>query len=230
MEGLTLYTVLITALVDSINPCAIGVLILLCSALFALSHNPRRMLAAGLIYVFVVFLTYFSAGIGLLYFLHIFKLAKPVGVAVGILVVILGFVELKDFFWYGKGFSLSIPARYAEKIKTMSAKATVPGIILLGFLVAAVELPCTGGPYLAITTFLAQNPLSWQAIYLLLIYNFIFVLPLLVILGIAYFSQNIESLKSAKDRYKRWMRLFMGVVMVTLGILLIAYARGDIII
>ena len=228
MEELAFYTVLVTALVDSINPCAIGVLILLCSALFALSHNPRKMLIAGLIYVFVVFLTYFSAGIGLLYFLHIFSLAKPVGVAVGILVVILGFVGLKDFFLYGQGFSLAIPARYSKKIKKMSANVTIPGIIALGFLVAAVELPCTGGPYLAITAFLAQNPLNFQAIYLLLIYNFIFVLPLLAILGVAYFSNNIKALKSMKDRYKKWMRLFMGVVMIALGILLIAYARGDI--
>ena len=184
----------------------------------------------GLMYIVTVYVTYFAAGVGLLYFLHRWSLAEPVGIVVGLLVVVLGFFEIKDFFWYGKGFSLRIAGRFSRRIQAMSARATIPGVMLLGFLVAAVELPCTGGPYLAITTLIAQNPLNLQAIYLLLIYNFIFVLPLLTILGIVYAGNSVDTLKHLKDKYKKWMRLFTGIVMIALGILLIMYARGDIVI
>ncbi len=235
LQDVSLYTVIVTALVDSINPCAIGVLIFLCSTLLAMSQNVHRMLAAGLIYVIAVYITYFLAGLGLLYFLQRFNISEPVGVAVGVIVIILGFFEIKDFFWYGKGFSLQIAPRRAEKIKQLAQKATLPIIIGLGFLVAAVELPCTGGPYLAITTYLANrvtdNPLYYlRAVYYLLIYNFIFVLPLLAIIGIVYAGRSIHALHAWQEKYKKWMRLAMGIIMITLGFLLVLYARGVIII
>ena len=99
-----------TALVDSINPCAIGVLVLLISTLLALSDNKKNMIKVGLIYISAVFLTYLLAGIGLLYFIQQFNIAKPLGILVGAIVIFLGLVEIKDFFWYGKGFSLTIPS------------------------------------------------------------------------------------------------------------------------
>lgn len=235
LADISLYTVLITALVDSINPCAIGVLIFLCSTLLAMAKSVKRMLMAGFIYVLAVYITYFLAGIGLLYFLQRFNLAEPIGIVVGIIIIILGFFEIKDFFWYGKGFSLQIAPARAEKIKKLAQKATLPVIVGLGFLVAAVELPCTGGPYLAITTYLANrvtdNPLYYfRAIIYLLIYNFIFVLPLLIIIGVVYAGRSIEALHEWQKKYKKWMRLAMGIVMVSLGFLLVLYARGVIVI
>lgn len=235
LSDVSLYTVVVTALVDSINPCAIGVLIFLCSTLLAMSKNIHRMLVSGFIYVAAVYITYLLAGLGLLYFLQRFNLAEPIGVVVGIIVIILGFFEIKDFFWYGKGFSLQIAPNRVEKIKKLAQKASLPIVIGLGFLVAAVELPCTGGPYLAITTYLANrvadNPLYYiRAIYYLLIYNFIFVLPLLAIVGIVYAGRSVSALHEWQNKYKKWMRLAMGIIMVALGFLLVLYARGVIII
>src|SRR3989344_7167978 len=148
--------VLTTALVDSINPCAIGVLILLIATLLSVAHDKKRLLLIGTIYILAVYITYMLAGIGLLLFIQRFNLAEPIGIGVGILIIILGFIEMKDFWWYGKGISLTIPARRSEQIKKMVKRLSVPGAILLGIFVAAVELPCTGGPYLAITTLLSK--------------------------------------------------------------------------
>ncbi len=61
-------TVVVTALVDSINPCAIGVLILLISVLVAFK-SKKDMLKIGLIYILAVYVTYLAAGLGILYFL-----------------------------------------------------------------------------------------------------------------------------------------------------------------
>ena len=61
--------VLSTALVDSINPCAIGVLVIMIATLLKLSNNRKKMLSIGIIYITTVFLTYLAAGFGLLTFI-----------------------------------------------------------------------------------------------------------------------------------------------------------------
>ncbi len=218
--------VITTALVDSINPCAIGVLILLISTLLVLSKNRHKMLLTGLIYILAVYITYFFAGIGLLLFIQRFRLAEPLGIIVGAIVIILGLIEVKDFWWYGKGFSLAIPYKRSKQIKEKIKKITVPGAIVLGIFVAAVELPCTGGPYLAITALLSKIGFDSTVVAYLLLYNFIFVLPLIVILGLVYFGLSTKKLQNWKDKNRKWMRLFTGLIMICLGILLILFAMN----
>jgi len=222
----TLPIVLTTALVDSINPCAIGVLVLMIGTLLALSRNKHKMLVIGLIYIAAVYITYFLAGVGLLLFIQRFNLAEPIGIAVGSLVIILGLVEIKDFWWYGKGFTLAIPYKRSKQIEEKIKKLTIPGAIALGIFVAAVELPCTGGPYLAITTLLAKIGFDPTVISYLLLYNFIFVLPLLVILLLVYFGLSAKKVEGWRKKNRKWMRLITGLIMVGLGILLILFAMN----
>lgn len=227
VADLRLPTVIVTALVDSVNPCAIGVLILLISTLLSLLKDKKRMLKVGLIYIVAVYISYFLAGLGLLTILQRLPLdiAQFVGMLVGGIVVILGLIELKDSFFRkeGQNASLGINPKYVDKIKGMAKKTTIPGIIALGVFVAAVELPCTGGPYLAITALLAKH-FDLKAFIYLAIYNFIFVLPLIVIVGLAYWGTSVERLKGWKDANKKWMHLGMGLLMVGLGVLLILFA------
>ncbi len=220
--------VITTALVDSINPCAIGVLVLLIGTLIALSKNRHKMLLTGAIYIIAVYLTYFLAGIGLLLFIQRFNLAEPIGIIVGALVIILGLVEIKDFWWYGKGFTLSIPYKRSQQIKKRVKKITVPGAIVLGIFVAAVELPCTGGPYLAITALLSKIGFDPLVVGYLLLYNFIFVLPLIIILLLAYFGLSTKKIEEWRKKNRKWMRLITGLIMVALGVLLILFSTGAI--
>ncbi len=222
----TLPVVFVTALIDSINPCAIGVLILLITTLLGLLHNKRKMLLVGLIYIGAVFVTYLAAGFGLLIFIQKLNISEELNWIVAIIVILLGFIEIKDFFWYGSGVSLQIPANRAEQIKKYMNHITISSAVVLGIFVAAVELPCTGGPYLAITTLLAKIGLTWKIFWLLVLYNLIFVLPLLIILGITYFGANIKKIKEWKEQEKKWMRLFIGLVMIILGILMILWGKG----
>lgn len=225
----TITTVIITALVDSINPCAIGVLILLVSTLLAGSKSKAQILKIGLIYITAVYITYFLAGLGLMFFLRSIPLwvSQYISIAVGTIVVLAGLVEIKDFFWYGKGFSLQIGSDKAKKIHKYVEKITVPGIIFLGAFVAGVELPCTGGPYLAITLILSQNFNIWTLI-LLAIYNIIFVLPLIVILTAVYFGVKVQNIKRWKQSSRSWMRLAIGILLILLGWLLILIANNTI--
>lgn len=223
----SLMTVLITALVDSINPCAIGVLILLISTLLATAQTKSSILKIGLIYIGTVYVTYFLAGLSLMTFLHVLPLviAQWIAIIVGSIIVVAGLIEIKDFFWYGEGFSLAITPEYVKKIHKYSQKLTVPSVIFLGAFVAGVELPCTGGPYLAITLILSQQ-FSLNALLLLAIYNVIFVLPLVVILLMVFFGKRVQHIKMWKHKWRTHMRLAMGILLIALAWLLILIANG----
>lgn len=218
--------VITTALVDSINPCAIGVLVLLITTLVTLSKNKHKMLVTGIIYILAVYITYLLAGIGLLLFIQRFNLAEPLGIFVAGLIIILGLIEIKDFWWYGKGFTLNIPYKRSLQIKKMVKKISTPGAIILGIFVAAVELPCTGGPYLAITTLLSKIGFNLTVIGYLLLYNFIFILPLIIILLLVYFGLSTKKIETWRKKNRKWMRLITGLIMLVLGILLILFSTN----
>ncbi len=224
----TLATVVLAALIDSINPCAIGVLILLISTLIVI-RKKVKMLSIGLLYILAVFLTYLLLGFGLMTFMAAIPLvvAEYISIAVGLLVVFAGLVEIKDYFWYGEGFSLRIPYKYSKKIEGKMKKLSLGAVIFLGAFVAAVELPCTGGPYLAITLLLSQN-FNMAAFWYLVLYNIIFVLPLLVILGLALGGMKVYRIQQWKQTNKSYMRLATGLILIALGWLLMLIANGTI--
>lgn len=220
-------TVVFTALIDSINPCAIGVLVLMISVLLGAKHTVKRLLFLGGLYIVSVFATYLVAGLGLVYFLAWLPLVvtEYIAITVGVIIVIAGVIEIKDYFWYGEGFSLAIPPRYAKKLHDFSARATVPGIVFLGAFVAGVELPCTGAPYLAIITLLSQY-FDLSAFLLLVLYNVIFVLPLVVILLLVASGKHLYDIKAWKQRTRHYMRLGMGIMLIVMGWLLMLIANG----
>lgn len=222
----TLTTIVVTGVIDSVNPCAIGVMILLLSTLLA-TKQKKRMVKVGLMYVFAVFITYLAFGLGLTTVLSSIPIiwAEYISIVVGSLVVLAGLLEIKDYFWYGKGFSLHIPKKYAKMIKERMTKLSASTVIFLGIFVAAVELPCTGGPYLAVTLILAQN-FNFTAVLMLLLYNVIFVLPLIIILVAVLLGTKVQHLLRWKQGNKAYMRYATGLLMIALGWMLMLIASG----
>lgn len=225
----TLGLVVGSAAVDSINPCAIGVLILMISVIMGQKRSVGRMLLLGGLYIFAIFMTYLLAGFGILYFLAKIPLfiTEYLSIAVGLMIIIFGFIEIKDYFWYGKGFSLGIPPVFMDTIHRLSKNVTIPGVILMGAFVAGVELPCTGAPYLAIITILSLN-FDFTALLLLILYNIIFVAPLIIILVLVAFGLKLNAVSSWRHESRGLMRLGIGLLMVGLGWLLILIANGTI--
>jgi cytochrome c biogenesis protein CcdA len=230
----TLGLVIGSAAIDSINPCAIGVLILMVSVILGSTkkgeNQRKRLLKLGGAYVFAVFFTYLVAGLGLVYFFSSIPIviAQYLSLFVGALVMLAGIMEIKDYFWYGKGFSLQIPHYFANKIhKYSTEKKTIAGVMLLGAFVAAVELPCTGAPYLAIITIIRID-FNFMAFLMMVLYNLIFIAPLLVILVMVAFGTKISDVSKWKEESKGKMRLFMGLLMAVLAWLLMLIANGTI--
>lgn len=223
----TVGTVFLAAAIDSINPCAIGVLILMLSVLLSAHQSVRKMLILGGLYVFSVFSVYLIAGLGLTYFFTTLPLAvtEYISITVGFLIVFAGLIEIKDYFWYGRWFSLMIPSKFAKKLHDYTSNVTYLGVFFLGAFVAAVELPCTGAPYLAIITLLSQY-FDFTAFLLLVFYNIIFVAPLVIILFMVAFGKKLHEIKRWKQENRPYMRLLAGLLLIGMGWLLILIANG----
>ncbi len=219
-----------SAAIDSINPCAIGVLILMVSVVLGSNKGTKRLVTVGLAYIGAIFMTYLIAGLGLVYFFTKVPIviAEYLSMLVAALIIVAAVIEVKEFFWYGKGFSLQIPTRFAKKIHEWStSKTSIAGVMGLGAFVAAVELPCTGAPYLAIITVLRIN-FNFQAFMLMILYNLIFVAPLLIILFMVAGGTKISKVAKFKEEGKGIMRLMMGLLLAALGWILILIANGTI--
>jgi len=208
-----------SALIDSINPCAFAVLIFLILYLMTVK-DKRRMLIIGFVYIFIVYLAYFLAGLGLLSFIQSIHVTKFFYNFTATLSILLGLYALKEAVWAGHGLTLGIPESKKPLLQKFIKKATIPAAVVLGLLVAVFELPCTGGVYLAVLSLLADKNTWWQAFGYLVIYNFIFVLPLLVILLGVYFGLPPEKVEVWRQEKKKWMKLAIGAVLVVLGIIM----------
>ncbi|MBU2633892.1 MAG: cytochrome c biogenesis protein [Nanoarchaeota archaeon] len=217
-KKISLPLVLATGLIDGINPCAFAVLIFLLMFLFEISGSRKRMFKAGMVYILAVYITYFVAGFGLLSVIQFSGFSGVIFKIAAILAILFGLVNLKDYFWYGKGFSLKIPELSKGVIEKWTKKANIPAAIVLGFLVSMFELPCTGGVYLAILAMLASSVTKVQAIGYLLIYNLMFILPLIIILVLVLKGMKAEHLENWRKSKRNLMKLLLGLLMLVLGI------------
>lgn len=211
---LTLWVIIAAALIDSINPCAFGVLLFLMAVLLSMGSS-KRALRSGLIYTSVIFLVYLAAGFGIMRVITSFSVLDNVKIIAGTIVLIGGLIELKDFFWEGKGVSLRIPKGARPLLEKYVHKGTLPALIILGAIVAVVELPCTGGIYLAILSLIAES--GTLGIFYLILYNLIFVLPLILISYMIYHGAKVEVINGWVQRNKRFMRLAAGIIMLFLA-------------
>lgn len=229
-QELTLAAVVLAAVVDSINPCVFGVLIFLIAFMTKVFKSPNKMLLGGILYSIVVYATYLLLGFGILKLTLNTNLATAFYWFAALIAIFAGLLEIKDYFWYGKGFTLQIIPGGGDRIKYYTSKIEKmegkhPLLLMLttaalGVFVVLVELPCTGAPYLAILGLLSAGEVS-KAIPMLLLYNFIFIIPLFIIIGIAYFGASSETLESWRKEHRGIMRLGIGIFLLLLGFYMI---------
>lgn len=220
-QKITLPVIIGAGLIDGINPCAFAVLIFLLTFLIEVSSTKKRMVKAGLFYIIAVFGTYFIAGLGFLSAIQTIGPSKIIVRVAAVIAIIAGLINIKDYFWYGKGISLQIPESRKGTIQKWVYKANIPAAIVLGFLVTMFAMPCTGGIYLAILAMLANTVTKIQAIYYLLIYNVMFVVPLIIILLAVTFGMKAEHIENWRQSKKNWMKLVLGLMLVGMGVALL---------
>lgn len=214
------------AFVDAINPCALAVLLVLLTSI--LSRHPERRgraLTAGLSFAAAVFLAYY--GIGLLLTAGIKSAVVVTGLSIGALypvlgafAVLVGVLNLKDWVSHGAGgFVMEVPFSWRPTMTDLIESATSPaGAFAVGLAVSLFLLPCTSGPYFVAGGLLAG--LQWStAIGYLLLYNAVFVLPMVAIVLAVYGGfASVDRLSDWREANVERLHLVAGVVLVALGV------------
>jgi cytochrome c biogenesis protein CcdA len=227
-EPISMTKILGLALADSVNPCAISVLLLMLIAITTYNPKDRKQIlfsaGAFILAVVVMYMLYGFLIIKAFQFLQsitVFKnyLYKGLGIAA----LILGLLEIKDFIKYKPGgVGTEMPMFLRPKVQNVISKITSPtGAFGLGLFVTLFLLPCTIGPYVILGGMLSTLDYLKASPYLL-VYNLIFVLPMIAISFILFFgTKNIEDISDWRNSNVRKMHLISGVLMSILGIVML---------
>lgn len=243
-------TIITAGLIDGINPCAFTVLIFFISFLAFAGYNRKQTIVLGTFFILAVFFTYLVIGLGLFEFLKrlaIFNLVSHfIYIAVAILALILGAISLYDWWIFNKTkdperIKLKLPGIIKRKIqetireKTDDRKDAVKSrtfirlaftAISCGFIVSILESVCTGQLYLPTIVYIMKMPeLKIKAWFYLIVYNLMFIVPLLIIFLFALWGVTSEVFAKVAQRHLAKIKLLTALLFFALGLFLLVFVK-----
>ena len=231
--GLT--TVLVAGFIDGLNPCAFATIVFLVSYLSFLGKKSKEILSYGLIFTFGVFIAYLIAGMGLMAGFRQLSgfpmVTKAIYLIIAVFAFVLGVISFYDYILYRRGqaakMKLQLPMALKKKIhgiirvQTRSSKAGFLGTFILGFVIAATEVVCTGQLYLPTIGYIMTIPkLRAYAFLNLVLYNIMFIIPLGGIFVAAFFGVTSERMAMATKEHTGTVKLLTSLLFMGLGVFL----------
>ncbi len=214
---------LIISFVDGLNPCSLWVLMFLLS-IVVYSGSRKKIFLIGITFLAVTAIIY---GLFITSVLNalIFFYSPIIKIIIVLVAVIFGIINIKDYFWYKKGISLTISEKEKPKIydrirNIMNPKnslfAIILGTIILAGGVTILEIPCTAGLPLLWANMIANSTLSSAGYYTLLgIYMLIYLLDEIVLFAIAIFTLKISKME---EKHGKVLKLFSGLLIFGIGV------------
>ncbi len=218
---------LVLAGMDAFNPCAFFVLLFLLSLLVHARSRTRMAIVGGTFVLFsgVVYFVFMAA------WLNVFLIAgelRLITFVAGLVALLVAVLNIKDYFWFKAGPSLSIPdtakpglfRRMREIVTTGNMGPMLLGTVLLAIVANSYELLCTAGfPMVyALTLTRAHDLATWQYYAWLAVYNVIYVVPLLVIVTVLTKTMGTRKLSEAEGRL---LKLVSGFMMLGFALVLL---------
>jgi hypothetical protein len=191
----------------------------------------------GVFYTIAVFATYLLLGIGI--FKAVQSLAAYRIIARIILYAMVGLVfslaglSLYDLAVYlrtkkSQGITLQLPLSLKQRIHSVIRENIKPsglivGALVIGFLVTLFEAVCTGQVYLPTIVFMLKDPqLKLNAFWYLVLYNLMFIVPLVAVFGLAYFGVSSERFNALAQKNINLSKALISLLFTGLGVLLLA--------
>ena len=230
-----LLTVAGAGLLDGINPCAFATIVFFISYMSLVGRERKEMLVAGGAFAAAVFMTYLLLGMGLLKFLSFLNefsiVAKCVYLLAAIGTFTLAFLSLYDAYKVKQGkvkeIALQLPKSFKQRIHKVIREQTrtsgvIIGAVVIGFAISALELVCTGQVYLPTITFvMGVEGMRGDALSYLILYNLMFVTPLLVVFGFVNWGTTSIQLGGVLQRHLMPVKVTTGVLLLGLGVWLL---------
>jgi len=233
-------TVAGAGIIDGLNPCAFATIVFFISYLTLVGRQGREILAVGLAFTVGVFLTYLGVGFGFLKAVAALPVLTLLGPWVYGLTALLCFVlagfSLHDFAQARRGkpeeMRLKLPTslrRHINRIirEGVGLRAFVPVAFGTGIVISLIELACTGQIYLPVIMFVLSVPeMRPQAVSYLLLYNLMFIVPLVVVFLAAYWGASSERMGILVSRHAPAVKLATTVLFVVMGVWLLFTLLG----
>ena len=217
------------AATDSINPCALAVLLILVGSIMSSNLKDQlRALKSGAAFTVGIFLSYLSMGVLLVFGIKELQKITSVGfesvyIFFGVFAILVGLLNLKDGISHGLGgFVMEVPYSWRPKMKSYLKKVTGPiGAFTTAVIVSLFLLPCTSGPYFVAGGILSGT--AWNtAIPLLILYNLVFIAPMVLILAALYYGvTEIEEIKEWREENIEKLHMIAGLILIALGLFLL---------
>jgi len=212
-----------TGFLDGIHPCAIAILIFFIAFLMTLQRTFKSIFLLGFVYIFVIFLTYLGVGVGLFSGMMLFGQHYFFAKLGSALLIFMGLVHIKEYLFPHLPGHLRMPKFAGDKAKILMEKATLPSVIGAAFLVGLCSIPCSGGIYAAITALLASKTTYFSGFLYLLLYNLMFVMPLIILLLFAANPITLAKIVEWRQKHEKNEKLVMGLAMIVIGLAILMF-------
>ena len=230
-KSFSFLAVLGAGLLDGVNPCAFTTIIFFVSYLAVMGRRGRDILFVGVAFTMAVFLTYLLVGVGVLGFVHslgvIRTLSRVVYLATGVFCLVLAAFSFVDWYRIRQGRLDDITLKLPEALQKRVHKAIREGrnvrnyvwaAFVTGFAVSLLELACTGQVYLPTIIFVSGVPeLRMNALFYLVLYNLMFILPLVVIFVLVYYGTTSKQLTGFFRGNAAWVKALTAILFAALG-------------
>ena len=231
-ENMGWLAVVAAGLIDGINPCAFATLIFFVSYLTISGRTGKEILFVGGAFTVGVFVAYLAVGLGLYQLLELLgdtldRIAQVVYIVTAAFCLVLAVLSFLDYRKAKKGevgdMLLVLPEPLRKRInatirKGRKTQSYVIGAFGAGVLISMLELACTGQVYLPTIIFVSSiQGLRLKAILFLILYNLLFILPLVIIFILVYFGTTSKDLTNFFKRRAASVKFAMGIVFIALG-------------
>ncbi|NOU35500.1 MAG: hypothetical protein HOO88_01805 [Kiritimatiellaceae bacterium] len=233
-SGFTFSAVIAAGLIDGINPCAISTLVFFMSLLAVAKVRNRQLILLGISFCTASFLTYLGIGFGLFRIIHLFsgftalRSAVELGMVTALLVLaVLSFRDAIRFRKTGRAadVTLQLSAGMKKRIhdvmrRGLGSTSIIWGGLLIGCAVTVLESVCTGQVYVPTLVLILKDSAfsEFRAWMLLLLYNALFILPLVVVFAAVYFGLRTETLLAWSRRNVVVSKLLLGLFFVLMAL------------
>lgn len=230
--GLTVPTVLVSGVLDGLNPCAFALLVLFATYTLTLVNRVtssgsatavarRQLLGAGSLYVGAVWVTYFLIGLGLFSFLGWLGQDHLVTRIAAILALVMGLWMVKDLLFPNLGPAMAAPHATHGWMHRAMERGGLGGMLLAGVLVGICTVPCSGAIYLGIVAVLNASGGGTTGLALLALYNIAYIVPLVILLAVVSDRRVLGRLGRWNQSNTPWLKATLAgvVILMSLGLL-----------
>lgn len=232
-KNISWLNVVFFGLVDGLNPCAFATIIFFVSYLTLSGRKGKEIIITGVSFTVGVFLAYFIVGLGVYKLLDTVKdllavAGKVVYALTALLCLYLAYLSIRDYFKVRGGdladMEMKLPEPLRKRInaairKGSKASRYYVGAFVTGILISFLELACTGQVYLPTIIYMVSQPeMRGQSLMYLLLYNIMFIVPLIVVFILAYYGTTSKDLTKFLQKHAAAVKIGMALVFILLAV------------